>query len=56
MIGMAIIMLAKQFVQKREQQLNFDGTTGKTAGQLILFLAIMTVHSGTEGIAMGFAF
>lgn len=56
MIGMAIIMLAKQFVQKREQHLNFDGTTGKTAGQLILFLAIMTVHSGTEGIAMGFAF
>ena len=49
-------MIAKRFVQKREQHLNFDGATGKTAGQLILFLAIMTVHSGTEGIAMGFAF
>lgn len=56
MIGMGIIMIAKRFVQKREQHLNFDGATGKTAGQLILFLAIMTVHSGTEGIAMGFAF
>lgn len=52
MIGMAIIMLAKNFVQKREKHLHFDGTSGKTAGQLVLFLAIMTIHSGTEGIAM----
>lgn len=49
-------MIAKKFVQKREEHLQFDGTTGKTAGQLLLFLTIMTVHSGTEGIAMGFAF
>jgi hypothetical protein len=36
--------------------MTFGNTKGKTAGELLLFLAIMTVHSGTEGIAMGFAF
>jgi ZIP family zinc transporter len=56
LIGMAIVMGAKVLVHKHEWHITFGNTKGKTAGELLLFLAIMTVHSGTEGIAMGFAF
>ena len=54
--GIAIIMWAKHLVHKYEKHITFDNTSGKTAGQLVMFLVIMTVHSGTEGIAMWFAF
>ncbi len=56
LVGIGIVMWAKHFVHQHEKHLTFGNTTGKTAWQLIMFLAIMTVHSGTEGIAMWFAF
>lgn len=55
-IGMWIIMWAKKLVHAHEGKMTFGSTKGKTASQLLLFLIIMTVHSGTEGIAMWFAF
>ena len=56
LIGMVIIIIAKQIVYQNEHHITFSNTKGKTAWELLLFLVIMTVHSGTEGIAMGFAF
>jgi len=56
LIWIVIIMWAKRFVHAREDKISFWNISGKSAAQLILFLAIMTVHSGTEGIAMWFAF
>lgn len=55
-IGMCIVMWAKHLVHQHEDTMSFENTTGKTAWQLLMFLIIMTVHSGTEGIAMWFAF
>ena len=56
LIGMIIVMAAKVLVHRYEWEITFWNTKGKTAWELLLFLAIMTVHSGTEGIAMWFAF
>ncbi len=56
LIGILIIMGSKKIVQKHEKHITFWNTKWKTAGELLLFLAIMTIHSGTEGIAMWFAF
>jgi zinc transporter ZupT len=51
-IGMIVIMITKYFVHQHEHNLNFGDISGKKAGQMLMFLAIMTIHSATEGIAM----
>lgn len=56
LIGIVIIYAAKKIVERYESNITFGPTTGKTASQLLLFFSVMTVHSGVEGIAMGFAF
>ena len=56
LMGMVIVVTAKKLFHRYESLMTFEHTTWKTAGDLLLFLAIMTIHSGTEGIAMGFAF
>jgi len=55
-IGMAVIMITKHIVHQHEDKLSFESLSWKKAGQMLMFLAIMTIHSATEGIAMWFAF
>lgn len=55
-IGMLLIMGAKKFVHAREDSMEFGEIKGKSAGQMLLILSVMTIHSWTEWIAMWFAF
>lgn len=54
-IGILFIILASQFIHRHEH-LKFEGIQGLNAGKILLLLGVMTAHSFTEGIAMGFSF
>lgn len=53
-LGVAFVLLANRTVSERD--LGFGNLTGSGGRQALLVLAVMTVHSFSEGVAVGVSF
>ena len=53
-VGLVFILLGERFLSGREVQ--FGDLRGAGARQMLLILAVMTLHSFSEGVAVGVAF
>jgi zinc transporter ZupT len=53
-LGVAFILIAEQTLRKRE--ISFGSMSGAGARQVLMVLAIMTLHSFSEGVAVGVSF
>ena len=53
-LGVAFVLLGERYLQGREVQLGH--LRGADARQILLVLAVMTLHSFSEGIAIGISF
>lgn len=55
LIGVAFIKATEHFLEEHEH-LKFDGMTGLNAKKALLIMGVMTIHSFTEGVAIGVSF
>jgi ZIP family zinc transporter len=53
-LGVVFILLTQRLLG--EQDIEFGGMSGANARQMLLMLIVMTVHSFSEGVAVGVAF
>lgn len=54
LIGVAFVLAAERIL--RDRALEFDGVAGASARRMLMIVAVMTVHSAAEGVAVGVAF
>lgn len=56
-LGVLFILAAQRFLSGHDEEaLAFGAATGEGARKIILFLLVMTVHSVSEGVAVGVSF
>lgn len=55
LVGVGFILSTEKFLDQYEH-LKFDGMTGLNAKKALLIMGVMTIHSFTEGVAIGVSF
>jgi zinc transporter, ZIP family len=56
LLGLAFIVLARRFLRQEEHPAVFASMSGLDARKALLIVGVMTVHSFTEGVAIGVSF
>ena len=56
LLGVAFILVTQRFLHRDEEELVFEAVRGEGGRQMLLMVIVMTVHSFSEGVAVGVSF
>lgn len=55
-LGVAFILVTQRFLHRDEEELVFEAVRGESGRQMLMVIIVMTVHSFSEGVAVGVSF